>query len=350
MKYIYICIALNVYSMLLAGEIAVQARTASIYHRYYLIKRLKQSCMLLQQASVCQSIPFELLDATVFKSEDVRLATEAMKIEKNIEPLAALWDDFYSYQKIDDELFKHEFIELIYVIYDLMYPIARRSNRSVEHTLLAIDCVVDTKRYSDFSMRTQPKDLSDVTTDLVAKRFYIIKRLQKSMHLLERLHEQSFSLFDDVKDRSSNALIQEIECFHHDRVRESIMQMCQTKNLEPLLRLCDEAKQYRFAQDESFLQEMLMNIFLVYKTILLRQGSHDASPVIVNEMNHVLEIYEHLSSMPLDQTLEAIDQVTDRLMAIQAKELSHPRYTRWVFSGALCALTGIGAYYYFVHR
>lgn len=353
MKYIYmcVCIVFNMHIMSLFAGITVQSRTSAIYHRYYLIKRLEQSCKLLQNISVQQHIPFELLDATLFISKSIKLTVEAMKNEKNTEPLLVLWDDFCTYKEINNKLFKHEFIELIYAVYDLMSPKGvKRLKKSLEHTLMAIDCATDAKLYTMEPVRTLPQELTDVTTDLVAKRFYIIKRLQKSMNVLERLHVQNFCFSDDSAGRSYTALIKEIEHFHHDRVRESVMQMCQTKNLEPLLRLCDEVKQYRFAQDESFLQEMLMNIFLVYKTILLRHGSHHVDPVIVHEMNHVLEIYEHLNSLPLDQTLEAIDEVTDRLMAIQSQESVAGNYTPWVLSGVLCGLVSIGTYYYFLHH
>lgn len=339
------------FSILASADITVQSRTSAIYHRYYLIKRLEQSCSLLQNTSVQQSIPFELLDASLFKSKAIGFAIDAMKRSKNTKPLLDLWDDFCTYKEINDDLFKYEFIELIYIIYDLLHPKRmQRSVNSLEYTLLAIDTAIDAHSNNFVSMRAQPQELADVTTDLVAKRFYIIKRLQKSIDVLEYLHKQQFDFSDDVTMRSSIALIGEIEHFHHDRVRESVIQMCQTKNLEPLLRLCDEAKQYRFAQDESFLQEMLMNIFLVYKTLLLRHGAHHSDPTIIHEMNHVLEIYEHLSAMPLDQTLEAIDEVTDRLMAIQAQELAGPNYMRWVCSGTVCALISMGLYYYFIHH
>lgn len=373
MKFVYMLILINTTlsmassptasSPMVPSPMAVQSRTRSIYYRYYLIKRLEQSCLLLQHASVQQIIPFDRLDEAVFKSESIRSIVERMKAEKSTAPFLSLWSDFCDYKDIYNDLFKHEFIELVYIVYDLMYPTRmKRSNgllsggllsgRSPEYTLFAIDCAVDAERYNDCSFRAQPREFAEVDTDRVANRFYIIKRLQKSMQLLAHLHEQKIDFTDGLSLRNDTfGLIQEIEQFHHDRVRESVMQMCQTKNLEPLLRLCDEVKQYRFAQDEDFLQEMLMNIFLVYKTILLKHGSHHADQEIMYEMAHVLDIYEHLNSMPLDQTLEAIDIVTDKLMAIQAEELAlRPHYMYPALAGSFCALVGIGAYYYFTHQ
>ena len=350
MKLIYIYVIFLSNQIFSANQMAVQSRTNAIYHRYYLIKRLEQSCVLLQQPNVQQIIPFNMLDETIFKSDQIRSAVKAMKTAKNAHALIELWADFSDYKDTYDELFKYEFIELIYMVYDLMHS-ARfyKSGLSLEHTLCMIDAAVEAKATGKhILLRAQPQELALVTTDLVAKRFYIIKRLQKSMQFLSHLHENDFGFMQDR--RSTAHLMAEIENFQHDRIRESLIQMCQTKNLEPLLHLCEEVKQYRFAQDESFLQEMLMNIFLVYKTILLRSGPHHADPVIVHEMNHVLEIYEHLDSMPLDETLEAIDMVTDKLMAIQAEEFAGPNYIRWSLAGGACVAVGLAAYYYFVHR
>jgi hypothetical protein len=345
MKYFFACLALSV-SVIQAHFMTVQLRTGHIYHRYYMIKRLEKSCELLRNdLSLRQSMPLHLLQPDQFNSKDIYSAVKAMKELKNIDPFFELWDDFCAYKSVYDYKFMREFVELILALYDLVKPMpVKRPSASLEGLLLFIDNAV-----SGNHMVRSLDEPDEVTTDGIAKRFYVIKRLQKTVQFLEHLQANNIEiLYDKGISNRSLELMLEIENFHHDRVRESVIQMFQTKKLEPLLQLYDEVKQYRFAQDESFLQEMLMNIFLVYKAILFRHGSQHVDPVVVDEMNHVLEIYEQLSSMPLDQTLEAIDEVTDRLIAFQAENTAHSSYVRWGLPALfMCACVGI---YYVLHQ
>ena len=331
--------------VLTAHSLTVQTCTASIYHRYYLIKRLDNACFLLQDESIQQKIPYALLDETVFKSNDIYTAVVEMKTSKSLAPLCDRWNDFRSYKNIYDSLYKYEFATLIQTLYALLQPVYIKKNlASIEHILYAIDAAVELHFDSKKVCRSEemPNDI-DVTVDCIAKRFYILKRLQKCMHYLEALHAKKFDFKEAIVSRADAGW--EIESFQHDRVRESVEQMIKTKDLVPLLKLCEEAKQYRFAQDDVFLQEMLMQIFLVYKTILLKHSTDQTGHVIVDEMAHVLEIYEHVSSMPLDETLEAIDTVTNKLIAIQTED--EMRFSNHLKIGMITAtiLIGMGAYY-----
>ncbi len=333
----------------------VQKRTDKIYHRYYLIKRLRPSLALLNHENIRRLIAFEELDSALFRQPQMQAMVEQIAKDKTLYSLFELWDQFIAYQHLYSTIFVNEFIELVHYLYDLMRP--QEHNRvafslPIEHRLDVIDRYVrevcDNIKYSKKSTN---RELDEVTTDSVAKRFFIIKRLQKSiqfLHYLQKNIKRPFKqkdvqrVFDD-----ETGLLSEIEHFSHGRVRECIEQMCKRKDLEPLLHVCKEFKQYRFAQDDTFLQEMLMNIFLVYKSLLFKDLSAQTEQVVMIEMNQVLELYENLESLPLDETLEAIDVVTDKLIAIQALESQKKTsYLRWIIPGIVCVCAGFGAHFF----
>lgn len=335
-------------------QMFIQKRTNNIYHRYYLTKRLKSSILLLRSKRVQQLIAFEQLDPALFRQPKMQKTVVAIMTDKSLDALFSVWDDFCMYQHLYSSLFENELIELIYYICDLIQPYRTvRSQLSLEQKLYVIDQAVDEAYFNKRSSGRMPeRDIDEVTTDLVAKRFFIIKRLQKSMNFLEYLQQKSQDIFmqkepyQRIPLEDNTGLLAELEHFSHDRVRECIEQMCERKNLDPLLRMCKEFKQYRFAQDDTFLQEMLMNIFLVYKSLLFKDLSAQTEQVVMTEMNQVLEIYENLESLPLDETLEAIDIVTDKLIAIQALESKQSVNLAWIVPGIAC-MGALGAFAYF---
>ncbi len=337
-------------------QMHIQRRTDKIYHRYYLIKRLKPSIALLHNENVQHLIAFEKLDPILFRLPQMQTIVEQIVNDKTLDSLFELWDKFLAYQYLYSTIFVNEFIDLVYCLYGLIgqiKPIKTVSfPLSLEHKLCIVDqCVREVEGDVKCSKKFTNQELDKVTTDSVAKRFFIIKRLQKSVHFLHYLQENikhPFKrkdiqrVFDD-----ETGLLSEIEHFSHDRVRECIEEMCKRKDLKPLLHVCQEFKQYRFAQDDTFLQEMLMNIFLVYKSLLFKDLSAQTEQVVMIEMNQVLELYENLETLPLDETLEAIDVVTDKLIAIQAFESQRKTsYMRWVVSGIACVCAGLGAHFF----
>lgn len=317
------------------NQTMIQLRTQSIYHRYYLIKRLEQSCFLLQDVSVQQKMAYELLQEDMYRVPEVHLVVLAIKREKSLQPFFSLWEDFCAYRHMYNQHFEHECAQLIYNLFQLACraPVSV-SHISLENLLAHIDYTIDVKKRSLATrhVKMQEEAPEHVSTDAIAKRFYCLKRLKRSMDVLQHIHGDRIDYFEDTT------------LFQHERVRDTVMQMNQSKNLEPLLDLCNEVKQYRFAHDDTFLQEMLMNIFLAYKTMLFKHASstHTAQ-VVQEEMAHVLEIYEHMHDMPLDETLSAIDMVTDKLMEINAEKQSIKGY--FALLGVCCAALGVGAYY-----
>lgn len=269
-----------------------------------------------------------------------------MKEEKSIKPLELLWQDFCGYAYIYDKAFTTDFVKLIYTLCKSI----TRSNYTVrtnktEELLTEIDRASDSFFYHTWTRAYSPSTDTlphEVTVDMIARRFYILKRIQKSVASLEDLHAAKFT-FSNRRNLASFAHDSDIEHFQHFYIRETIEQMNQTNDLEPFINLCGELKQYRFAHDEHFLQEMLMQMFLVYKTILFKHyNAHELNASIVHEMNHVLDIYERIDSLSLDETLEAIDLATDRLIAIQNEQAEYRfNFRQWVFP--LASAIGVAA-------
>lgn len=337
---------------IMASTNTVRPQTTAIYYRYYLIKRLEEAFRVMSDSVFQQKIPYHQLPPLAFGSKSVQIAADRIRSERSLEALFDAWKDFSMFQETYSKQYATDFIELIYILFDIAKPSCiKRNFKHVENTLSLIDSLARPTCLPDLVVRKNEQELSQVTTDHIASRFYILKRLKKSIYFLEHMHKNNYRFQESPLSRDHQyELINEIENFHHDRVRESVIQMCASKNLAPILDLCNEVQQYRFAQDDSFLQEMLMNIFLVYKTILFKKGSHSADYQVIHEMNYILELYEKLKSMPLDETLEAIDLVTDRLMMIQAHESSPTGKKILLGLSSLCAVAGLGFFYYLLYK
>ncbi len=327
--------------------------TKKVYHRFYLIKRLEPSIALLQKKQLHTHMSFEAFDATLYKNKTIQATVERMRHEHSFDALFDLADTFKRYQHLHDPLFYNEYVHLIFFIYERVGATKSTDNSTkTSEQIASIDEATDTLMYGKKAHQaTYRYTVSEVTTDIIAQRFCLIKRLCRCIQFLEYIHKQQrnshktgFKSIHEIWD-----LDDEVQLFNNDRIKECIAQMCKQKSLEPLVHVCREFRQYRYASDATFLQEMLMNIFLVYKSMLLKDLSEQAEQTVAADMNYILDVYEHLDQMSLDDTLHALDMITDKLISLQEEEQHRQQNHRifWGVSIVTGAVLGLVSLYCF---
>lgn len=338
---------------MLRGQRYIAPQTATIYERYYLIKRIEKAFELLQQDAVVRTFTYCYITPQVYEHPLINTATTLMLEQKSVAPLHEAWHACKKYQQLYDARFAVEFAHALYALCSELGDRARTVMHTPDQRSLHvyIDAVDELTRHYTYgtSYRSVLEHTSEpVSTDMIAQRYLVLKRLDKSLQLLAYLHERGTTIDPHARGRSRNVFDLEVEQFTHSRIKECIKQMYVKKNLEPLLQVADDVQQYRFVADDTFLQEMLMNLFLVYKRLLLEATSEQDEQAIVTQIDQVLEIYENIEEMPLDETLDAIDRVTDRLIALQQIEQQHhlTRISTRVVQCFGAACVGALIYYY----
>lgn len=267
-----------------------------------------------------QHAVFDQLEPARFFNSEIRDVIDQMKVDRSIKPIGRLWQIFTSYQHLYDKTFTHECIFLIYLLY---MPQQTRSDNmlqgSPEHLLHLLDAYTDgTDGESE-----QFKELlvyEKIDPDDIARRYFVIKRLQKTMLFMETVCKNLFN-----KDMIKQIIYDEIKSFEQISIKNALINVCIQERFEPFLHIWQECQQYRYAADDSFLQEMLRSILLIYRALLLKQLSKETEQLIISEMEHVLEVYENLDKLPLDEALNAIDVTTETLIAIQNMQLTEHR-------------------------
>jgi len=353
-KVFFVMYILLVMSMLYAVDRAffitpeqmeINAHTEAIYYRYYLIKRLEVAMHLLEKSGAQKSLFVDQIDEN-YSHHIINEAIKHMQHEKSIAPVVLVWQMFASYQYVGDQVFNKEFVYLVFFLYEhIVYQKRKEVVRGahIEYILNAIDYLIIGQPIE----RRLQETYIQVKTDHISQCFFVGKRLEKTMRVLLYIYDhEKVALQERGTTSSFDAVVDELGRFSHHRVREAIIGMERTKSLAPLVQVCAEYRQYRFAADDLFLKEMLMHIFLVYKSLLFKQLSAATEQVIMTEMQQVLELYEHIEEMPLDETLEAIDMVTDKLVAIQQMQAQKWSTAPWVASGVFCAAC-LGIFYWF---
>ncbi len=343
------------FSMILSSEcphhLHITQRTDLIYQRFYLIKRLHDPVHVLLH---CQMQPelFDHMETTFFNHAEIQLIVNEMKAAHSVKPIQVLWERFNAYQYLFDSLFTDECIRLICSLYIMQKPDPIKFLSSREQHLHFLDTVMDARNQQHEKLSVRIPSHVEVTTDQIAQRYFVLKRLRKAMDFLVDVHIQDRNPFfsDTIRTTSidyTEDVRDDLNQFSHDRIKECLRSLYQEKNLEPLLLVCSECKQYRYATDDTFLQEMLMSVFLVYKSLLLKNISESTEKMVLTEMNQVLEVYENLDRLSLDEILEAIDVATDTLITIQnIQKESYTKHFWWLPGAALCAVLGMQVLHY----
>jgi len=304
--------------------------TYQVYYRYYLIKRCQEPVQLLKNnAHLWTLIEFEHLTPEELENDEIKNNIKTIKKDHLITSFMSLWHQMQTHRHITDPSFQKDFITLLFMLYKSLEKPPHKhtahthtpSNLSIEKMLSMIEKNIETMR-PHVKHKSPPEqsffESNPVTTDDIALNHYLIHRLDKAMQLLSDIH-------DEAATSPATSSFEQAVCnlgisFSHERINSCANQMIARKNLEPVLQMWQEFIRFRHAGDAHFLKEMLMMLFAVYKDLLFVKLNSESEDVITNEMNTILDLYEHVDDLPLDEILHAIDLTTDKLLLLQSMD------------------------------
>lgn len=155
---------------------------------------------------------------------------------------------------------------------------------------------------------------SFVNLDDVAMRFYLLRRLAKSMMFLNKLDKKNIflsacsdiegNMIDDITDRF---------VFTQKNVVLCIKEIRRTRSIQPLLKLWDDIKHYRFIKSIDLIKEFSILTFVIYKNLMTHCLPEHMSSREKSVTQSLIQVYEKLDSLPLEEILNAIDLVTEEL-------------------------------------
>jgi hypothetical protein len=304
----------------------INSFTREVYYRYYLIKRCEEPVEILSNnRQVWRNINFDLISPE--KLENVEIKNKALELQKShrVEEFTQLWQQINTHRNLSDESFHKDFIKLLFMLYNSLEkqpsPQAITRTNSVEKMLSIIDKSIETirpQKKNKFHNKHKFIDYKQVTTDDIALNYYLMHRLSKSIELLATIKDP-FPESAQQNSASANSC-DTAGHFSHDRINTCFNQILAKKNLEPILQMWADFTQFRHAGDTHFLKEMLMMLFSVYKDLLFTKLSDESEQVITSEMSTILDLYEHVNELPLNEILQAIDITTDKLILLQNME------------------------------
>jgi hypothetical protein len=328
LAFVVLCVSIPCYAINTTHEKCINSFTRDIYYRYYLTQRCQESVELLKKnPNIWKTIDFDNIEAGIF--ENIIVKEKAGLIQKNhtSQHFIELWHQMKSLRHVDDSSFHQDFIKLLFMIYkSIEQPAAQKASSlvtapySIERMLSSIDMHIDKLR-SNVPKRSSSEyalsDSSSITTDDIALNYYLIQRLDKSIKLLSIMHQDlAASRIGWFDHAMCNIGIN----FSHERINYCFNQMSMHKNLAPFLHTWQEYARFRHAGDAHFLKEMLMMLFAVYKDLLFVKITEETEEFITSEMSTILDLYEHVNELPLDEILHAIDITTDKLLLLQSMD------------------------------
>lgn len=312
----------------------------TIYHRHYFINRVSEIVTLLtENDEITNSMNSALLAQNNFNNQEIQQAANEIMASKNLLPLQLLWQKCRQYRYIDTD-FENKFAFLILAICRCIEEIAEHiTETSSEKGLLPANLSTDNlldriDRYASYFIHKRstapPKGLfkkdKRTSTNDIAYNFYIAKRLNKAFAVLQYYDPEIDILTESSGKKSTDTLYS----FSHDEIVSCMEDIQVTHNLQPMHELWKAYKRYRYTSDDLFLKEMLMNVFIVYKNLLLRSSDIE-SQTLEQEINNILYLYENLHAFSTDEILDAIDFATNKFIELEAKNNQNTPWYQSIF-------------------
>jgi hypothetical protein len=331
-----LCLSVSAYGFEVSEKL-INSFTREVYYRYYLIKRCEDPVtILINNKKIWSKINFELISIDLIESAEIKSTALTLQQFHQPEPFMQLWLQMKAYRNINDSSFEKDFVKLLFMLYKSLninphhktsievYAPEPSSSSSIKVMLSIIDTNIETLTLKG---PTHPKeqrffDDKEVTTDDIALNYYLMQRLNKSIKLLSTIEKfELSSLLSSLKKSTIDTMTFDTEIhFSHDRINLFFSHLLIEKNLAPLFHMWQECAHFRHAGDSHFFKEMLMMLFTVYKELLLTKLNQESEQVIASEMSAILDLYEHINELPLDEILNAIDLTTDKLELLQNME------------------------------
>lgn len=155
-----------------------------------------------------------------------------------------------------------------------------------------------------------------VSANQIFLRFYYLQRLSKPVHMLYKYYKRhSFCALHTFVEKGHKFVIDDKLQFNNERVKLCIKRMEETQCLDQLFRLWLELKQYKLLGNDTFVREFSILTFITYKNIITHCLTKQ--PNLHKSLGQsILNLYNNLESLPLEEILEAIDMLSEELPPI----------------------------------
>lgn len=304
-----------------------------INRRFYFIERLKKPIQMLLNMKVSSdqlNVIFHRAysDSLEWRCDAVRTSLEEIERIGNLKPLLMVWDEFFSYKSIDDEIFIEEFTKEIFLIAHtlLIHGVAKSLSldKVCEDLMFAdaifylpaeclvevIDHVASTLIESQFYTNLtdylqaywQRAELSDVVFRIysndIVMRFYVIERIEWIVDLFRQFEKMgNYSIGD-------GSLLEVDIVFKSYQINQAVMEINIEGGIKPFFYYWHMTKQYRFIKNELFQKEFLILVFILEKYLL---NYYARSQSDYDTVQKIEEIYKKINSLSTFDLLQGID-------------------------------------------
>lgn len=310
--------------------LAISDQTFLVYRRYYFIARLDRTIKLLakfSQEAKAPAVPLRtrqviddlmhMLEMQQFNHTLIKDSVTSMYQSRSLKPLFMVWDAFKSYKSLKDDLFVEDFSKEIFII---TRSIAQHlhdedSIKSLPMDLNIVcrcDAISRLTEYIELYMqgietRMPPpergSDVSDLAlnihTDEVAFRYYALRRLHEAAQLMLSVSPEIQKSLHEAATAATNRYEQ------HKAMR-----------LRTFKQLWDDCQQYKFIDDSSFLHAFAVRLSLMLHAYQQAEAHEQAKPARKLNYTQLMQIYQQINKMPIEEILTGIDFLVTNASAI----------------------------------
>ncbi|MEX0940662.1 MAG: hypothetical protein WDZ41_04850 [Candidatus Babeliales bacterium] len=143
-------------------------------------------------------------------------------------------------------------------------------------------------------------------TELIYRRYYFVARLEKTVNFITTLKNK---IHGCIKLEYITH-IDDINLFKHVLIKESVAKMNQTKSLEPIIITWHDFKNYKFLEDEIFLDDFTKLILIISKKLFLHIMPKQPTDIeILYEKGLNVSSLERLDF--IDNFIEKVDEINE---------------------------------------
>lgn len=311
---------------------------ALIFQRFYYIARLDETFKVFTQLERHKK-RFAQLYAYATNFETIphlehpqiqRLHSELVEAA-SLEPLLRIWQEVSSYKYLQDARYIEDFTKcIVSITRNAIFPFVIESERkkitddlfssALEELLNVNDTFVDIceklLHHSNKLMLSLPanyhltqtirKDDVDDYVKKVSFRLYFLKRFERVINVVSRFCLASENIF-------ATTSLQHIP-FVHARIKNIATKIDQEKKIDAALKLWDELKQFRHAEDKLLLREFVILVTLIaHEQVSSCQGPTSLRAVSIQQL---AQMYVQLQELPLEEILNATDLLIEQMPGI----------------------------------
>jgi hypothetical protein len=332
-----------------AGEheaaLPINDQTFLVYRRYYFIARLDRTIKLLakfsQEAKAVASplrtrhVIDELMhtpEMHQFNHVLIKDSVASMNQLRSLKPLFMVWDAFKSYKSLKDDLFVEDFSKEIFIITRTIaqHLHDEESIKSIPMDLNIVcrcDAISRLTEYIELCMQgtlmrlplpERASDVSDLAlnihTDEVAFRYYALRRLHEAAQLMLSADPELQKSLHEAATAATNRSEQ------HKALRQRTFKQ-----------LWDDCQQYKFIDDSTFLHAFAVRLSLMLHAYHQQETPESAAPIRKLNYAQLMQIYQQINKMPIEEILTGIDFLVTNASAISnSYQKSGLSFTQWI--------------------